>query len=917
VPRSVAVLICFGLWACPQVNSQPCAEDAECPAAQRCRRGACGPICLNDGECGDGQVCRAGTCQVRPECAQDTDCASGFTCGEGLCRCSSDQVCAANQACVQGRCSARTRCTLDTQCSGGTRCEVTQGLCVPSCRLPQDCAPNLDANVATALYACSMGTCTRRCTADLQCGGEGRVCRDTLCASADCKTKSDCAEGQYCTSATFGRCEAFSTCTSSATCDPNFRCEKFSQMACPPGFDCATSICRELPRCFIDADCVSGVPGTPQAMQNGFCASGHCQATDRCLTTTSCTQGRVCIGGLCVPSVCRGHPDCGANKACVDGVCLEAPQPADVARISLTPTEALLEVGDTLRFRVIVYRLDGSSFPLERAAFSVLDTGGQPGAAGTITPEGVLTAVSAGQVIVRASVPGAFVAPLEARVRLYPRVTTGRRVLVVDAANRRPLEGVVVWACEGATCPLPTEAVTDATGVALFPTVGAQPLTFTAVSPAVRADALPAFERVSVLATRATDLYLPLRDNPVKAHAGFNGAINFSQVSASGTYWLGLIASAIVDLPSMKLTSLVGDPVQTEVPTINQRVPVPGAIVLYTSPAFGIPNEVKGRSLGFGQPGNRAAVAFGTRGDLAQLTTLRTVDLLSYIGSADFALKQSLTISSRLDVPDTADVNGNGLCSNPQRCPMGSEDVPDWAGFEQLTLSPSRPLARRTEVVIPRVPSTLDTVVVAGLELDDVRGALPSGFASKTAGTPGADGTRPVDPVLLRTGVPFAGVEVSTPGVWTIALSTRSTAESARVFRSTGAMPTRLTVQPFLPLPGVGAYTPTSRAYTPQQPQWASLYSTGAELGRLSLTGSQGRHTVYFPVTLGQTAVQVPAAPAGPGVDPGAESAVDLEICGVDLSSGTGFDELFSLASENLSNWNRVIDGYSRIDRDR
>jgi hypothetical protein len=913
--RLAALLVLLVLPACPTINSTPCSADTECSADQRCRRGACGPICLNDGECGDGQVCQSGRCERRPECAADGDCATGFTCSSGTCTCTSDAACAANQTCTAGACVSRQRCRTDGDCSGGTRCEVTQGLCVPRCTLPQDCAPTLDPRVATGLYACAMGTCSRRCTADLTCGGQGVVCKDGLCVAADCKTKSECPDGQYCTSATFGRCEAFTVCTSNAQCDRNARCERFPQNDCPPGFDCTQSICRQLPRCFIDSDCVSGIPGTMQAMQNGFCDEGFCQPTNRCLASASCLEGRTCIGGLCVPPVCRGHADCGANAACVDGACTPAPAPGDLARLGLHPQEALLVVGDTLQLALVGFRLDQSTYPLTRATFTVLDEQGQPSTAATVTEQGLVTAVSPGLVTIRATLPMSFATAAQMRVRLYEAPTAGRRVVVVNAASRRPLLGVVVWGCLDTDCAMPTEAVTDATGVAAFPMLGVGPATFTAVSPDVRSDARPTFERVSITGTRAADVYLPLRDNPVKATAGFNGSVGFSQVKATGAWWLGIIATSIVDLPSMRLSRLLGDPVLTEIDGLNQRVPVPGAIVLFNAPILNIPRDVKPRSLGFAQAGDRAAVAFATRGDLAQLATLRSTDLLSYVGSSEFTLQASAELSSRLDVPDATDVNGNGLCADPQRCPMGSEEVPDWAGFTRLSMSPNRSLSRRTEVVVPRVPSTVDTVIIAGVELDPWRGALPTGFASKAAGAPANDGTRPVEAVLLRSGIPFAGLETATAGVWSIAASTRTNAESARLFRASGPLPTRVAVQPFLPLTAAGSYSAASRRWTAPAAEWASLYASGAELGRVALVGSQVRHTVYFPITIGQTGVALPRAPNGPGVDPGQEGAPDFEVAAVDLSSPTSVDDVFSFAGVTLSTWSMVVDGYSRIDR--
>ena len=130
------------LSGCPNVSSTPCDSDTQCTSVQRCRRGACGPICLNDGECGDSQVCRAGVCKALPECAKDSECAVGFSCTNDRCGCVADTACASNQQCVGGTCTARKRCTADADCVGtGGRCEVTQGLCLPVCTMPADCAP--------------------------------------------------------------------------------------------------------------------------------------------------------------------------------------------------------------------------------------------------------------------------------------------------------------------------------------------------------------------------------------------------------------------------------------------------------------------------------------------------------------------------------------------------------------------------------------------------------------------------------------------------------------------------------------------------------------------------------------------------------------------------------------------------------
>ncbi len=905
----------LALTACPPANAKPCATDDECGADQRCRRGACGPICLDDTECGDAQVCRAGVCKPRPECARDTDCASGFVCKEDRCQCTQDASCAANQLCTNGTCTSRKRCTADADCIGtGGRCEVTQGLCLPVCLMPADCAPQLDPRVAFAIYTCVQGTCTRRCTTDAVCGGQGLVCKNGLCATADCATAADCPHGQYCTSATFGRCLAYQTCALTSECPANHECKRFTATECPPGFDCAQKICRELPRCLSDQDCVSGIPGTPQSEQNGFCDEGHCQPTTRCLATAGCPTGRECVGQVCVPAICRGHPACGAGRACIDGACVSEPAAGELNLLRLSPTRAILEVGDTLQLHLIGFKLDGTSFPLTQGTYAVVDEGGAPSAAATVTPAGLVTAVSPGRVVIRASVTGSVLPPVESTLALYPRVTSGRRVLVVDAATKTPQANVKVWGCEVSACTTPTEIVTGADGAALFPSLGAGPATFTAVSPDVRGDGLPRLERASVLATSATDVYLPLRDNPARAQAGFNAGLSFSDVSTVGGYWAGYVAASAGDVPSLTVGELLGDNFFVELPGLGQAIPVPASVVLYTSPGFGIPQEVKERSLGIAQAGTRFTVAFAGRANVDQVLTLRSTDFLGYLGAFDYALDTGLTTATRPLVPDTTDINGNRQCSNPQRCPQGTEDVPDYAAFPRLAFKPARQQQRRTEVVLPRLPGTLDTVLVCPVEVDLEAGLLPVGFASATAGAPAADGTRAVDPVVVRSGAPYNGVEVATPGIWALAGSAQGSATSGRLTRG-ALLPTKVLVTPFLPVPANSSFAPATRTFNPGQPAWASVYSTGGELARVSVTGTQQRHTLYFSVQSSQTAVQVPPTPAGPGTDPTGQTGTRLEVVAVDLASGTDADELYSLRGPNLTSWAAFLDGYSRVDR--
>ncbi len=892
------------LAGCPGTNSLPCDQDAQCPSGLRCRRGACGPICLDDSECGTEQVCRSGLCKPRPECAASADCATGFTCTDGRCQCIDDGSCQANQTCSDGTCVARQRCTADVDCAGtGKRCEVSQGICLPICTLPQDCAPDLDPRIAFTLYTCVSGTCTRRCTNDITCGGQGVICKNGLCAAADCDSKEDCPTGQYCTSATFGRCLEYQTCTATAMCPRNSECKAFGQGECPPGFDCAQKLCQELPRCLIDGDCVSGAGMTQ--MQTGYCAEGHCQPTVKC-SGASCATGLECIAGTCVPATCRGHSDCGANRACVGGACASAPGGADLVQMRLKPQTATLEVGDTLQLSMIGFMLGGASYPVSNATFTVTSLGGQATVNGN-----TLTAVGEGQVKVSGTLPGASVPAPESVITIYPHVAEGRRVIVVDAARGSPIAAAKVLACEGSAC---AEVTTDDAGVALFPDAGLGPFDFSAVAQAVRpGDGYPKYESASVIGTRAVDVYLPLRDNPAHARAGFSASISFSDVSTSGQYWAGFSATSVSDLPSWDLNELLGDNFFVELPGLNQAIPIPGPVVLYTSPGFGFPQEVKAKSLGFSQAGFRHGVAFAGRTDAAVALALRSTDFLSYLGAFDFALQLDLNTSTYAMIPDLNDVDGDGQCQNMMRCPMGTEDVPDYAKFTPLNYQPKRPQQRRTEVVVPRLPGTLDQVVVAAIETAPEGGVLPTGFASKVAGPAGMDGTRPVDPIVLRSGPPYGGLEISTPGVWVLAASNNGNSSSARVTRGPTLAPRTLVAQ-LLPVPRDCSYSPASRTFTAGQPAWASVYSTGGELARVSITSSQARHTIYFAISGTQTAVPLPRLPPGPGSDPTLAGESRIDVVGIDLSSEIlSVDDAFTLSGANLGSLERFIDGYARF----
>lgn len=879
----VSVVLLAVLSACPPTSTTPCETDAGCPGG-RCRDGECGPVCLEDSECGGGQVCTEGACAPLPECTRAADCAAGLVC-------------------TGGRCVEPSACTSTNDCPAGQRCEPLQGLCHEPCTLPSDCAPGLDPRMASLLYVCRQGDCLRQCLNDVLCGA-GFICEAGTCTRASCTTKADCPSGQYCTSAIAGRCREFQACASNSECGPNHECRAFTPGTCPPGFDCTMRLCQELPRCILDTDCSA----------TAYCRDSHCQPTTVCSDTTPCAPGLTCVVGRCMPGGCRGHADCASDEACTDGACRPAPPAAHIVAIALSPRATTLVVGDTVQLSLVAYALDGSSFPLAQGTFSAVDASGAPSTAVAVSPSGRVTAMAAGTVRVRAQPTGASVSPQEATFTVLPPLEVGRRVTVVDTATRRPLAGVEVLGCDAppttGPCPTPITVMTDASGVALFPDFTGDTSSFSAASGELRADEHPRYDRVSVAALTARDVLLPLGENPVHGAAGFNAGISFNEVHSSGDLWLGFSVLSAGDPLAMDLTTLFGETFLISLPGLTQRVPVPGSLVAQASLGLGGTLELKSRSLGLGQAGRRTAVAFAGKLPLSQATSLRPTDLLAYSGAMDYALQPFTSILHRPQVPDMTDVDGDGLCADTTRC-QGSEELPDYDRFIGLSHRPRREQLRRTEVVLPSLPSGLDTALVAAVELSPEAGLVPLGLASRAGGALQPDGTRPVQPVLLRSGAPYGGAEVGTPGVWALATSALSGASvSGHIVRGS-PLPPRVSVPPFLPLP-TASYTPAERTVTPSPESWSALAGAGAGLVRVTLTGPQGRHVVFFALDANGGPLRVPDAPAGAGADPAGLTGVSLEVAAMRFSEGLSFEGMLDAPGVNLLQLPGVLDAYSR-----
>jgi hypothetical protein len=191
---------------------------------------------------------------------------------------------------------------------------------------------------------------------------------------------------------------------------------------------------------------------------------------------------------------------------------------------------------------------------------------------------------------------------------------------------------------------------------------------------------------------------------------------------------------------------------------------------------------------------------------------------------------------------------------------------------------------------------------------------VPLGLTSRAAGPPAGDGTRPADPVVLRSGAPYAGIEASTPGIWALAVNAGGDQSSGRLLLAP-TLPISVNVPGFLPVPSGAAWNPQTRALVPQQPEWSNTYAAGGDLVRASITGSQVRHTVYFAMAAAQTNLALPPLPPGPGVDPTSEAGTQLELVSYELSAAVSVDDALSLPGTNLLNLLPRVLGYSRWNR--
>jgi len=883
----------------------PCATDDDCGAGEACENGECRPAtgCNTDADCAGGRLCIEGWCR-EGGCNQDSDCGEKQLCQDHVCvdvacidhsHCLPEQYCDENNNCVNDECSTDADCAMDEECAPegfcrekqpvtctvDTECEENElcldGVCQipPSCTEDAECPTDTvcqsgrcarpcasDADCQQGLETCVDGHCLRRCFSDDNCPA-GEICENNVCVEGECMTDEDCTGEQV--RCKDYRCETYTTCTTDADCEPNY--------------ECIDNICEELPLCSIDADCAEAC--TAAAC---ICKDGHCHETSACTTEADCTLDEDCVGGICVPHLCRGPDDCQPDEICVDGACVTGGSPGLVYEVIILTSGGPIREGQQIQMEAIALTQTGDEVPgigfdwdstqSARAAVDasgVLTGGGEAGATD-------ITATAQGTAPPVVSMPVTFTNVLDP-------TTDTVRVTVVNAYDRMPVSGATVVLDDGANQETGT---TDAAGVAELSDPGG-----IADIHVFSAD----HDYVSVLGTVSTDLLVPLpdRSNMTKA-GGFSGEMTFV---GEGAVSLGLAGTSIAgQLVDMNFSRLMG---QTFIVTITFQtyttdIPLPAQMVLSaTISGFHIP--VKETYYVVGQRGLRTAWSMGGFIDTSVLMGLMQggnydemmMDLLPYFSLFKHGLAPVFDVFPQDLVVDANDLDGDG---------DDTELLPDWGGaLPDLDMEPAHNQDIYLNVTPPNTPSHGGTPVSSVIYVSGGLSSLgftPLGLTSDQA----VNGV--ADPITMKMAAAYGGLEVGEYAVLVMAVppsvNNEMPADVAMVLYVDKNLPTNVSFDyGFLAFPEDAAYTAANRELTATAVAGAGMY-------RSTIQAAEGRWVVYLAGT-GTLNYTLPAVPTGMD-DLATGETVTLDP--ISLSGGLTFEDLVTFNGEDLDALNKL-----------
>ena len=877
--------------ACDNGECKPasgCNTDADCKGSRRCIDGWCREGgCTQDSDCGEKQLCQNSVCVdvacidhthclpeqycddsnncVNDECGTDADCAMGEECApEGFCRpeqvqtCTVDTECDQGELCLSGECQIPPSCTEDADCPADTVCQG--GRCARPCTVDSDCG---DFG-----YTCQDGHCFQQCLSDDTCREANTICENNICVPAECLSDADCPAGQI--RCKDGRCQEYTTCTTDADCEPNF--------------ECLDNICEELPLCAIDPDCADAC--TAAAC---ICKDGHCHETTACTAEADCGADEDCVGGICVPHLCRGPDDCQASEICVDGSCVTGGNPGLVYEVIILTPGGPIREGQQIQLEAIALAQNGDEVP--GIAF---DWDSSQSGRAAVNAAGVLTGGAvAGDTDVTATaqntVPPVVSLPVTFTNVLDPANNTVR-VTVVNAFDRSPVAGATVVLDDGSSQETGT---TDAAGaVELSDPHGIADIHVFSAD----------HDYVSILGTVSTDLLVPLpdRSNMTKA-GGFSGQLTFV---GEGAVSMGLAGTSIAgQLVDMNFARLMGD---TFVVTVSMagyttEIPLPAQMVVNAS-FQGMQIPIKDTYYVVGQRGLRTAWSMGGFMDMSVLMGLMQggsindvmVELLPYFSLFKHGLAPVFDVFPQDLVVDANDLDGDQDTT---------ELRPDWGGaLPDLDMEPSHSQDIYLNVTPPNTPShggePIATVVYVSGALSSL-GFTPLGLTSDQAVAGVAD------PITMKMAPPYGGLEVGEYAVLVMAVPPAAGNEMptdvAMVLYVDQNLPTNLTFDyNFLAFPEDATFTAANRELT-------ATAVTGASMYRSTIQAAEGRWIVYLDGT-GTLTYTLPAVPGGMD-DLASGDVVTLDP--ISLSGGLTFEDLVTFNGEDLDRLNSLSLAFS------
>lgn len=849
--------------------------DAECAAQERCEAMVCvavtPPPCTEDAECTAGQICESEVC-VQAECDAARACDEGFMCQDGRCApieetpCEDDSECTGTEICVAGSCEPATTCADTSECPAGLIC--IESICREPCTQDSDCGSPLMNRCDT-----NTGLCQSRCLNDNMCP-QGQYCEANLCVDAECTSDAECnPPGEICEGADNGR----GHCVQVTPCGPNGECPTGS--AC----DATTNRCEPLPGCRTDRDC-SG---------DAYCADGFCVPTEGC-TNASCGPGLECVGEVCVPAICRANADCPVSgEICVGGVCQAPPSSEFVTSVRIITPAGFVRPGTTYGFVALAQDQAGRVVPGAQFEWTSSST-----TVATIAASGLATGgPAAGITQIRATVQssiGPVVSQPVNLTNLGPALSAGVRVTVVRQDNGASVMGATVQVGVGG---VDTSLVTDATGTASFPNLPAGSVDVTVVH--------PNFDWVTVLGSDATDVRIELPPlTRTDRAAGGRGTVDLSRVTTSGALSLSLSGAS---LASPLLTSdpgqiFGGDTFNAQIPMIG-NVPVPAGNTVAVE-IMGFPLTLKDTYYAKAQPGLRALWSFGGKvdfgnaglgaGDLQNLLAA----LLPFYQRFEHTVDPTVTMLALPKVVDTADIDGDGDTT---------EQVPDWQGFANRSLTPSQPQTLRYQLRVDNLPfvtggNANTLVVMSGVILPGV-GFVPLGLDGQSDGM----GTGIVPTFTTKMAPPHSGLEAGEYAVLAAAIRTDMGGlpgpGSVRLFTAS-RMPTSVD------LSGGWLDAPLNTTVDLMSRQATLPTLPGADLYHLAFANEAGTWHVYTPAATGAGTISVPERPdlTLPARLDGATVTVDA----VDLEAGVVAGTLFDAASSGALGIDRATRGFAR-----